>query len=101
MRSSCSVVPFKCPDLNAFAVRLDGHLSIDVGPVDRRANGLQTADYLAGGVAERVAAAAADQRDLRAPAFYQLEGCRCAAAVMSDLEDADACGSELSKNRPL
>src|SRR4051794_14639151 len=68
-------------NIHRAAIGFDCYLPIPIGPVDPRADGFEAGDHVGGGVAEGVAAAAADDGDLWMPGLQQFARRRGAAAV--------------------
>ena len=57
---------------NMLTIRINRDFSIDISPVDLRADRLESCDHIGCGVTERVPAPAADERDLWTPGLQQL-----------------------------
>src|SRR5688572_26821777 len=78
-----------CPDLHPHSIAVQRDLTVPVGSIDGCSRFGEARQYFRRGVAEGVAAAGADEGDLRAPGIEQRPRGRGAAAVVGDFQDTD------------
>src|SRR6476620_7349963 len=90
-----------CGDPKRTTVCSNRDLPISIRAQHCGSNRLETPQHLRRRVAEAIAAAAADHRDLWPPAFEERRRGGRAAAVMRDLEDSNPRPSELRQDRAL